>query len=319
MRRFCLIIILLIISLPGVCCTSVIVTAEKSGIGRPVMLKHRDTGVYDSKIEMFHGEHYDLIGLVNSSWRSKPIANNTGGVPEVWCGMNSAGLCIMNTASYNIKDDDVPSSAMDREGLVIYRALEICASISDFEAFIDTLSRPMGVEGNFGVIDSSGGAAYYEINNHKSVKYDVHNEPCGYMVVTNFSRSGRKSDRRGVDRYEKASEIFSGMSVFDHKTIINSISRSGSPIMRDISTSSIVFEGAVEGKEAVMWTCLGYPDCVPYIPIVMSGDIPSFMTAEGDKNALMCDFAKKVRKSGRDVKNLIRFLEDRIDNFFKNR
>ena len=71
MRRICLIIILLIITLPGVCCTSVIVTAEKSGIGRPVMLKHRDTGVYDSKLEMFHGEHYDLIGLVNSSCSEK--------------------------------------------------------------------------------------------------------------------------------------------------------------------------------------------------------------------------------------------------------
>ncbi|MBR6002980.1 MAG: hypothetical protein IK045_09000 [Bacteroidales bacterium] len=319
MRRICLIIILLIITLPGVCCTSVIVTAEKSGIGRPVMLKHRDTGVYDSKLEMFHGEHYDLIGLVNSSWRSKPVAKNTNGVPEVWCGMNSAGLCIMNTASYNIKNDKVPSSAMDREGLVIYRALEICASLSDFEFFIDTLSRPMGVEGNFGVIDADGEAAYYEINNYKSVKYDVQDEPCGYMVVTNFSRSGREKDRRGVDRLERASEIFSGMSVFDHKTIINNISRSGSPIMRDISTSSIVFEGAVKGKEAVMWTCLGYPDCVPYIPIVMSENIPSFMTAEGDGNALMCDYAKNVRKSGRDIGDLITFLENRIDNFFKNR
>ena len=84
-------------------------------------------------------------------------------------------------------------------------------------------------------------------------------------------------------------------------------------------SSDLVFEGAVKGEEAVMWTCLGYPDCVPYIPIIMSEDIPSFMTAEGDGNAQMCDYAKNVRKSGLDVKNLIRFLEDRIDNFFKNR
>ncbi|MBO7544731.1 MAG: hypothetical protein J6T02_04050 [Bacteroidales bacterium] len=315
MKKLSFVILLLIIStLPSLCCTSIIVTKEKSGIGRPVMLKHRDTSVPDSKIEMFHGEHYDFIGLVNSSWRSRPVAKNTNGIPEVWCGMNTHGFCLMNTASYNIKDDNIPSSAMDREGLVIFRALGICATIEDFENFIDTLSRPMGIEGNFGVIDAKGGAAYYEINNYKSVKYDVYDEPCGYMVVTNFSRSGREKDRRGVDRYEKASEIFAGMSVFDHSTIINRISRSGSPIMRDISMSSVVFEGAAEKcGEAVMWTCLGYPDSVPYIPLMMSEDIPSFMTAEGDGNAPICDVAKKVKASGLKVNKLIRFLECRVD------
>lgn len=314
MKRIFFVIFLLTVStLHGLCCTSIIVTKEKSGIGRPVMLKHRDTSVPDSKIEMFHGEHYDFYGLVNSSWRTKTIAVNTEGVPEVWCGMNSAGLCIMNTASYNIKDDDISSSEMDREGIVIYRALEICATLSDFEAFIDTLTRPMGIEGNFGVIDAKGGAAYYEINNYKSVKFDVYAEPCGYMVVTNFSRSGREKDRRGVDRYERASEIFSGMSVFDHSSIINQISRSGSPIIRDISTSSIVFEGATDSAEAVMWTCLGYPDSVPYIPLMMSEPIPSFMTADGDGNAPICDIAKKVKARGINVRKLIRFLECRLD------
>ena len=317
MKKIFLSVILLTVSvLPAICCTSVIVTAAKSGIGRPVMLKHRDTGVPDSKIEMFHGEHYDIIGLVNSSWRSSPIAKNTGGVPEVWCGMNSAGFCIMDTASYNIKDDDVPASCMDREGVVMYRALEICATVKDFEAFIDTLSRPMGIEGNFGVIDASGGAAYYEINNSKSVKYDVNSNPSGYMVVTNFSFSGRVKDRRGVDRYEKASLIFSGMELFDHKSIINKISRSGSPILRKITTSSTVFEGAAAGKEAVMWTCLGSPDSVPYIPLVFSEPLPSYMTAAGNANAPIADIAKKAKASGADFRKVLSDVERIVDSRF---
>ncbi|MBR6053911.1 MAG: hypothetical protein IKP46_01075 [Bacteroidales bacterium] len=317
MKRILLSLLIVFSSVfPAICCTAVIVSAEKSGIGRPVMLKHRDTGVPDSKIEMFHGEHYDIIGLVNSSWRSSPIARKTGGVPEVWCGMNSAGFCIMDTASYNIKDDNIPSSCMDREGVVMYRALEICASVADFESFIDTLSRPMGVEGNFGVIDAFGGAAFYEINNHKSVKYDVNNVPSGYMVVTNFSFSGRVADRRGVDRYEKASLIFSGMEVFDHRSIINGISRSGSPILRDITTSSTVFEGAAAGKEAVMWTCLGSPDSVPYIPLVFSEDIPSYMTAEGDGNAPICSLAKKAKASGADLRKVLSDVERIVDSRF---
>ena len=317
MKKIFLSVILLTVSvLPAICCTSVIVTAAKSGIGRPVMLKHRDTGVPDSKIEMFHGEHYDIIGLVNSSWRSSPIAKNTGGVPEVWCGMNSAGFCIMDTASYNIKDDDVPASCMDREGVVMYRALEICATVKDFEAFIDTLSRPMGIEGNFGVIDASGGAAYYEINNSKSVKYDVNSNPSGYMVVTNFSFSGRVKDRRGVDRYEKASLIFSGMEMFDHKSIINKISRSCSPILRKITTSSTVFEGAAAGREAVMWTCLGSPDSVPYIPLVFSEPLPSYMTAEGNANAPIADIAKKAKASGADLRKVLSDVERIVDSRF---
>ena len=317
MKRILLSLLLVFSSVfPAICCTAIIVSAERSGIGRPVMLKHRDTGVPDSKIEMFHGEHYDIIGLVNSSWRSSPIAKNTGGVPEVWCGMNSAGFCIMDTASYNIKDDDVPASCMDREGVVMYRALEICATVADFEAFIDTLSRPMGVEGNFGVIDAFGGAAYYEINNHKSVKYNVNEIPSGYMVVTNFSFSGRVKDRRGVDRFEKASLIFSGMKVFDHNSIINGISRSGSPILRDITTSSTVFEGAAGGKEAVMWTCLGSPDSVPYIPLVFSENIPSYMTAEGDEKAPICDIAKKAKDSGADLSGIISSVERIVDSRF---
>ena len=32
------------------------------------------------------------------------------------------------------------------------RALEVCKDMKDFEYFLDTLSRPMGVEANFGAV-----------------------------------------------------------------------------------------------------------------------------------------------------------------------
>ena len=128
--------------------------------------------------------------------------------------------------------------------------------------------------------------------------------------------SGRVADRRGVDRYEKASLIFSGMEVFDHRSIINGISRSGSPILRDITTSSTVFEGAAAGKEAVMWTCLGSPDSVPYIPLLFSEDIPSYMTAEGDGNAPICSLAKKAKASGVDMGGIISGVEKIMDARF---
>ena len=228
LRSFSLLLFLLL-PLASEACTAVIISGKVRPDGKPLMFKHRDTGNLDNTIEYFRGEKYSFLGLVNRDWRTNPVAKNTGGVPEVWSGRNEAGFCIINTATYDLKDDDVPASQMDREGLVMYRALEICRTTADFERLLDTLSRPMGVEANFGVIDAEGGAAWYEVNNHSWVKFDVNEEPSGYRVVTNFTCSGRVKDRKGVDRYEKACEILAKTEVpiaqWDHSFLINNISK----------------------------------------------------------------------------------------------
>ena len=264
MRKAAFIIFLFLCSLPAFCCTSVIICGKVRADGKPVMYKHRDTDHLTNDIQWFQGEKYSFIGLVNTD---VPLAK------EVWAGMNSAGFCIMNTATYDLKEDDVPADRMDKEGFLMYRALEICATLEDFEHFIDTLSKPMGVEANFGVIDAQGGAAYYEMDNWKiRAKYDVNEEPSGYRVVTNFTWQGREKDRKGVDRYEKAcqllAETFIPIAEWDHDFLINKISRSGSPILRPITTAAIVFE------DGVMWASLGQPDKNPYHPYTVASMHP---------------------------------------------
>ena len=261
-------------SVSAFCCTSVIISGTARADGRPVMLKHRDTGELNNLMGWFQGPVYSFVGIVNSS--------SKGG--EVWSGHNSAGFCIMNTATYDLKDDNVPDSEMDKEGVLMYKALGQCADLGDFERLLESLPKPWGVEANFGIIDSKGEAAYYEINNYSFKKYDVAQETGGYMVVTNFTRSGRVDERKGVDRFEKASGIIIGMdiSTAGHKEIFNSISRSGKPIMRDISASAIVFEGVLPGEDpskTVAWTILGCPTTCVYIPVKVFGSdhIPSFM------------------------------------------
>ena len=254
MKKILTIALLLIGSIPAFCCTSVIISGKVRSDGKPVMFKHRDTGHHTNDIQWFQGEKYSFIGLVNTDEEASK---------EVWAGMNSAGFCIMNTATYDLKEDDVPQEQMDREGFLMYRALEICATVEDFEHFIDTLSKPMGVEANFGVTDTRGGAVYYEMDNWRiRAKYDVNEEPSGYRVVTNFTWSGRESDRKGVDRYEKACSLLSETCIpiaeWDHDFLINKISRSGAPILRDITTAAVVFENCV------MWASLGQPDKNPY-------------------------------------------------------
>ena len=201
--RLLLIVAFAAVSLQAFCCTSVIISGNARIDGRPVMLKHRDTGELNNRMQWFKGTSYDFIGLVNSS--------SKGG--EVWAGTNSVGFCIMNTATYDLKDDDVPVSMMDKEGEVMFKALGQCADLRDFERFLESLPKPWGVEANFGIIDAKGGAAYYEVNNYSYRRYNVSEEPEGYMIVTNYTRSGRPADRKGEDRFAKAVDILKGIEI----------------------------------------------------------------------------------------------------------
>jgi len=185
----------------AVACTSAVVTGKVTKDGRPLLWKHRDTGQEQNRVEFFSTERYSFLALVDSP--------SVGG--EAWIGVNEAGFSIMNTASYNLKEVGDPVKEMDREGVLMFRALSICKNLSDFERFLDTLSRPMGVEANFGVIDAEGGSAYYEVNNTTYNKVDVNDPriaPNGYLIVTNFSYTGRFNEGMGYIRQQTASTLF---------------------------------------------------------------------------------------------------------------
>lgn len=262
--RYFSLLLFLFFCVPSFACTSVIVSGKYTKDGKAVMYKHRDSSCQEVQMAWFQGEKYRLMGVVNADWKTNPMASETGGIPEIWGGMNEKGFAIMNTATYDLKDDDVPSEMMDMEGVLMYKALSLCETLEDFEHFLDTLSRPMRVEANFGVIDEHGGAAYYEVNNSRWIKYNVNNEPLGYRVVTNFTMAGRPEDRKGVDRYVKAHKILAStdvpLSLWDHVFFIREISCSGAPILRDITSCAMIFEGDT------MWVSLGKPDKVPCLP-----------------------------------------------------
>ncbi len=73
-------------------------------------------------------------------------------------------------------------------GRIIYRALEVCATVEDFCHFLDTISKPSLIEANFGVIDAQGAAAMFEVDYYKYTMYDANNPkdaPYGYIARTN--------------------------------------------------------------------------------------------------------------------------------------
>lgn len=307
------------------CCTSAIISGKCTKDGRPLMWKHRDTGELNNRIEYFTGKKYDFLALVDS-----PKSD----VPQAWAGTNSAGFCIMNTASYNLKDDNVPSSEMDKEGVLMFKVLGECKTLEDFERFLDRHHRPIGVEANFGVIDAFGGAAYYEVNNDSWKKLDVNDPktaPQGYIVYTNHSFTGRFNQGMGYIRYANAKHIiehhlaenrsitpewiFSDLSRSFYHSLLNIdlvedselVKGSGFFIDQDFiprksTSASIVFAGVKEGENplnTVMWTILGYPPVSAAVPLFVKAaeNQPSFMV-KGDEsdNALMCDMTLKIKE-----------------------
>lgn len=282
-------------------CTSAIISAEASESGRPLLWKHRDTSTTDNKVEYVHSKDgaYSYVALFNAADRD---------LKEAWMGMNEVGFAVMNTASYNIKDDKVPQKQMDREGLVMTIALRSCRSVDDFERLLMSLPRPMGVEANFGVIDAAGNGAFFETNNDSFIKFDLKDASDGVLIRTNYSHSGRKDEGYGYVREANAEHlicpVLSGGDRISPEYLTETVSRSfyhdvrGEDallqnerwavdedfIPRYKSTATIVIEGmqpvadidAVTAADVVpqyiMWTGLGYPPCSEIVPVWCHAD-----------------------------------------------
>lgn len=291
------------------------------------MWKHRDTETPLNHIAFFADGGYRFLGLVNSD-------KQTG---DVWTGTNETGFSIMNTASFNLKDDDVEE--MDHEGAVMRKALNVCKTVGDFEHFLDTLSRPMRVEANFGVIDAYGGAAYFETKNDSYFKKDVNDEalaPDGYTIYTNFSFEGRPDEGLGYIRYDNATvlleEIQKGgftperilrqasRSFYNHQLGIDLANDAQSPnkasgwfveqdmIPRSESTAAIIIQGVRPGMNpelTTMWTALGYPPAAIALPLwVKMGKEQPALVAYNDKmqTAPLCLYASRLKDKVYSVK-----------------
>ena len=274
-------------------CTSAIIGADRTPYGRPLLWKHRDTSSIDNKVEYVapDSDGYGYTGLFNASDSS---------LRECWTGFNSEGFAIMNTASYNIKDDDVPEKDMDREGLIMTLALRKCRSVDDFQNMLDSLPRPMGVEANFGVIDAKGNGAFFETNNHSYVRINLEDSPDHVLVRSNYSHKGRPEEGFGYIREANACRLlkpFVENSNVTPELLTETVSRSfyhdvwekdmadgldpGWAIDQDFiprykSCATIVIEGTKPLSDScsdyVMWTGLGYPPCAVIYPVTSGPD-----------------------------------------------
>ncbi len=303
-------------------CTTAVVSGKATDDGRPLLLKNRDADALQNKLVYFFDGKYRFIGLVNSEDKDNK---------DVWCGFNAAGFGIMNSASYNLKMNDT-TTISDLEGRIMKMALETCATLEDFEKLLNDLPKPLGVEANFGVIDANGGAAYYETDNIKFIKYDVNDPsvaPNGYLIRTNFSVAGEDNKGYGYIRYATASKLFENQTKdgkVSFEFLINDVPRclvhsftntdlkkslpesdkdNNYIFFRDYiprhSTSAAIVVQGVKEKESplltTMWTILGFPLTSVIVPVWLleDGTMPKVLQADESGNAPLCNVALQLK------------------------
>ena len=306
-------------------CTSAIIGAEANPSGRPILWKHRDTSTIDNKVEYVASspEGFAYTALFNAGDRF---------LREAWMGMNEAGLAVMNTASYNIKDDKVSPKKMDKEGILMTKALRTCRTVDDFARLLDTYPRPMGVEANFGVIDATGNGAFFETNNHSYKRFDLKDAPDHVLIRTNYSHSGRPNEGFGFIREANAECLlkpYAATASITPEVLTETVSRSfyhdlkkrdyaeaGDKwvidqdfIPRYKSTATVAIEGCrplpdaslasprLVADEYIMWTGLGYPPAseIRVARCTPGGVDPDLTGALPNMHSPLADKAKALR------------------------
>ena len=307
----------------GEACTTVIISGKATIDGRPLLWKNCDTPNLNQRVMYGNQQGYPFLAMVRSNSMDEATAS-------IWTGTNSEGFTIMNTLSYNISEGE---SSGARNGLLMRRALEVCSDVVSFKHFLDTLSRPMRVSANYGVIDAHGGAAYFETNDNTYFMVDVNDPavaPLGYLVYTNFSYNGKYDAGQGYIRYQTASSIMAKgapAKEFTPQWIFNNLSRSfyhsllgidltqpqnarlthngwfiDSDFIPRISTAtSCVVHGVKPGENpeyTTMWSILGYPPCSVAIPgwvKLKEKQSPLLVRTKDSENAPLCDMALALK------------------------
>ena len=311
--------------LPTNACTTAVISGKYTKDGKPMLWKNRDTGYLQNFLDYNNDGKYSYIGLVNS----KDLKRTS-----IWIGVNNVGFGIMNSASYNL-NLDIDARLTGKEGITMRQALMTCRTLADFEAFLDAIPKPSGLEANFGVIDADGGAAFYEFNHEGYVKFDANDPkvaPFGYIVRANYSHTGKLGrESSGYIRFNTVNELFydkastTGLTAqFIQQNVAKGLKHSlmnedlfdkygnlppNHPqyahfrdyIPRSGSSSSVVVEGVKKGQNpnlATLWSNVGFPLSSMMIPTWVAGgkELPRMVQRdEALKDSPICYAALKLK------------------------
>jgi hypothetical protein len=323
---------------PGHACTTAVVGPAAAAQGRPLLWKNRDTDFPNNKVIYVRETPFCYLALVNAEDRSGRWA---------YAGLNSAGFAIFNSVAYNLPEKS--GEMKDMEGTIMADALRRCASVADFEKYLqENLGPSLGSLANFGVLDADGTTALFEVSNHACKKYLATDFPEGYIVNSNFARSGESGTGAGYLRFDRASQLFrqAAPGRLSHRQILGQFSRdtghalveqpawpqfrnfpgekpfwiaTRDTIDRASTSAAVVVCGRVPGSDrvpATLWVMLGEPLFSIAVPLwVEAGAAPAPLSA-GEKAAIDLE-AKRLRRLARPYPEVDRrdYLDiTRLDN-----
>jgi hypothetical protein len=308
-------------------CTAGVASGKATTDGRPLLWKTRDAGATDNEV------------IWNTSGKIPFVSVITAGEPgSSWMGVNEKGFAIINTVSSDLAParGGTPDTAPEQPGLgngtLMARALGECATVEEFEALLKaTNAAGRQTATNYGVIDATGAAAFFETAPNRYWRYDAANTEKGYILRTNFAINGTRASPQerpySMDRYLETDQLMRGFFLtdrIDFKEIVKYQIRSfgdadgnlvplpitgsydGHPrgyfphtssINRASSVSFAVIQGVLAGEDArlsTMWAIVGQPSTgivVPYWPV---GATPA--EADGPKTAPLNDVANRIKK-----------------------
>lgn len=336
MKKFSFIIISIIILTPIIClsqeeCTVAVVSGKATIDGRPLLWKNRDTSNLDNEVAYFNDGKYPYIGVINAGDRT-----------QVWMGVNSAGFCIMNSESQDLEGD-----TLDAEGYFMKQALMECTTADDFEQMLLQTNEPgRETKANFGVIDATGSALFFETGNHTFTKFDandIETAPQGFIVRANFAMTGTGKGY-GHIRYKRANELiekFVKEKNLSYKTLLRYIDRDlkndktdpyplpfkgqedGQPkgfiktydsINRYRTASCAVFHGILPDENpllTMMWIILGEPICGVAVPLwVAAGDVPPAF--DGEKFSTLNQVIQQIESKTYPDTSLKRYISTHV-------
>ena len=302
-------------------CTSAVLGPTATVSGAPVLWKNRDTNTLSNRVVFVEERPFNYLCLANGD---DPSGR------RCFAGLNSEGFAIMNTVAYNLPE--VAGEAKDLEGTIMADALRTCRTVEDFASYLEAnRGRHLGSLANFGVIDGSGGAAIFEAHNHGFTRMEAADAPAGYLVNTNFARSGEPGEGGGYLRFERAAALFEdlGGAKVPFETILTGFSRdinhalldrpsweemaevpAGEPVWistRDSidkyhTSATVVIQGRTPGvpdSVATMWVLPGEPLCAVAVPLWVEALSSPAALALGEPDAAMWAESLRIKKSVR--------------------
>ena len=307
-------------------CTVAVISGKYTKDGRPLLWKNRDTWAVNNKIMYFNDAKYSYMGLVNS----KDVIGKS-----LWIGMNDQGFAIMNSNSYNLTlGDSAKHSGL--EGRLMKHALATCATVEDFQKYLDGLEIPTGLEGNFGVIDGQGGAVLFELGFRGYEKFDANDPkvaPFGYVLRANYSFTGSYGEESsGYIRQNTVDNLFYdafSTNTFDAQFILQDVTRGLKHsllktdlyqqyaniqentrtfaffqdfIPRKSSASSCVVQGVKKGENpdyTTLWSVVGFPLTSMVVPTWLKGEnnFPEVLKINDEhKDSPICNAALSLKE-----------------------